>query len=68
MKGDADSDRCQEVPWSMAKMTGQEMERSWKGNQESESYLGIPLSRGRMRAMGSEDDKLAEFHVSAFNQ
>lgn len=63
-----DSDRCPEVPWSLAKMTDLEMERSWKGNQESESCLGIPLGRGRMRAMEHEDDKLAEFHVSAFNQ
>jgi hypothetical protein len=49
-------------------MRGLEMEISWKGNQLLESYLGIPLGRGRKRAMGNEDDKLAEFHVSAFNQ
>ena len=44
------------------------MERRWIGNQESGSYSGIALGLGRMIPMENEDDKLAEFHVSAFNQ
>jgi hypothetical protein len=44
------------------------MERSRIGYQDSDSYSGILLGLGRTRAMGNEDDKPAEFHVSAFNQ
>jgi hypothetical protein len=44
------------------------MEGSWRENQGSGNYSGIPLGLGKMRAMENEDDKLAEFHVSVFNQ
>ena len=54
--------------YCLRKRTGLEMEGSWRGMQGSEYYSGIPQGRGRMRAMENEDDKLAEFHASAFNQ